>query len=174
MPIRTERLLLRPIEAADWQAVRAIWEDFRHSPFAQYDKPHNTDPADVRARIARWAAATASGTEHIFFAVCLAGEVIGYIAFNAREHGHEIGYCFHSAHHGKGYAREAHTAAFACVKELGITRLTAGTALNNTPSVRLLTSLGFRLAGTEDVSFYQDEKGEDIVFKGGIFELELT
>ena len=172
-PLTTDRLVLRFIQPEDWPAIRDIWLDFSTSPFAQYDKPHNTDPEDVRARIARWAAATASGTAHMFFAVCLNGEVIGYIAFNERATGHEIGYCFHSAHHGQGYAKEALAAAFTHLHGLGLTHFTAGTALNNTPSVRLLTSRGFRLTGTEDVSFYQDENDEDIVFKGGIFELDL-
>ena len=52
--------------------------------FSQYDKPHITDDADVQPRIAKWAAAN-SGTEHMFFAVCLDDAVIGYIAFNISE-----------------------------------------------------------------------------------------
>jgi len=34
--------------------------------------------------------------------------------------------------------------------------------------------LGFQLIGTEDVSFYQDAQGNDIVFEGGIFELNTA
>lgn len=174
MQIRTDRLLIRPIEAADWPAIRHIWLSFAASPFAQYDMPHSTAPDDVRFRIARWAQAAAAGTEHLFFAVCLEGAVIGYIACNRRETSHELGYCFHTAAHGKGYAKEAHKALFAYLHSLGITRLTAGTALNNTPSVKLLTGLGFRLTGTEQVSFYKDAQGQDIFFDGGVFELQLT
>ena len=173
MQIATARLLIRPIQQEDWPSIRAIWEDFARSPYAQYDKPHSTDPEDVRARIARWAECTAKGMEHLFFAVCCQGAVIGYIAFNQRAQGYEIGYCFHSAWHGKGYAREAHAALFAALGEKGVNRFTAGTALANTPSVHLLTALGFRLAGTEKVSFYKDASGRDIVFDGGNFELSL-
>ena len=43
--------------------------------------------------------------------------------------------------------------------------------MGNTPSVSLLKSLGFELIGTESVSFYKDSQGNDIVFEGGIFEL---
>ena len=174
MQIRTDRLLIRPIEAADWPAIRRIWISFSTSPFAQYDMPHSTDPDDVRPRIARWAQATAAGTDHLFFAVCPEEAVIGYIACNRREASHELGYCFHATVHGKGYAGEAHRALFPCLRSLGINRLTAGTALNNTPSVKLLTSLGFRLTGTEQVSFYKDAQGRDIVFEGCLFELQLT
>ena len=186
MQIRTDRLLIRPVAAADWPAVRDIWAALAPLPMAQYDKPHSTAPEDVRARIARWAEFTSKGTEHMFFAVCLqphSGEqpaenqpkaVIGYIAFNRRENGHEIGYSFHPAHHGKGYAKEALTALLARLRENGFTRFSAGTALNNAPSVRLLTSVGFRLTGTEKVSFYKDNHGRDIVFDGGVFALDLT
>lgn len=169
--ITTSRLTIRPIAEADWPAVRNIWAALAPLPMAQYDKPFNTDPADVQARIARWAAVTAAGTEHMFFAVCLAGETIGYFAFNQRDGGHEIGYSFHPAHHGMGYAREALTALLIHLRERGFTRFSAGTALANTPSVKLLTSLGFRLTGTEKVSFYKDAQGQDIVFDGGIFDL---
>lgn len=173
MQIATDRLLIRPIEAADWPAVREIWAALAPLAIAQYDKPHNTDPADVQARVARWAAFTAAGAEHMFFAICLENVVIGYFAFNQRESGHEIGYSFHPAHHGKGYAKEALSALLTHLRERGFTHFSAGTALNNTPSVRLLTGLGFRLVGTEQVSFYKDANGNDIVFEGGIFELEL-
>ena len=173
MQLRTDRLLIRPIQEADWPAVQAIWADLAPLPMAQYDKPHSTHPEDVRTRVARWASATASGREHMFFAVCMEQQMIGYFAFNQRDNGHEVGYSFHPAWHGRGYAREALRALLEHLRSLGITRICAGTALNNTPSVRLLTSLGFHLTATEDVSFYQDENGEDIVFKGGVFALDL-
>ena len=172
MILKTERLTIRHIVADDWKTIKEIWVDFNTSALSQYDKPHITDDADVQPRIAKWAAAN-SGTEHMFFAVCLDDTVIGYIAFNIRENGHEIGYCFHSAYHGKGYAKESHLALIDYMRELGIKRLTAGTAINNTPSVSLLKSLGFELIETEKVSFYKDADGNDIVFDGGVFALNL-
>ena len=168
----TERLIIRPIVEDDWKSIKEIWVDFNTSRFSQYDRPHVTDDGDVRARIAKWAAAN-SGTEHMFFAICLEDTVIGYSAFNIRENGYEIGYCFHSAYHGKGYAKESHEALIDYMRELGIRRLTAGTAIHNTPSVSLLKSLGFERIETEQVSFYKDADGSDIVFDGGVFELNL-
>lgn len=170
MVLKTERLNIRHITEADWQSVKEIWGNFNGSEYAQYDRPHNTDDEEVRARISNWAEAN-SGIEHMFFAVCLNDVVIGYIAFNIRDNGYEIGYCFHSDYHGKGYAKESHLALFEYLHGLGITRLSAGTAINNRPSVSLLKSLGFKQVGTEKVSFYKDEEGNDIVFDGGIFEL---
>jgi len=170
--ITTERLTIRHVKEEDWRRIRDIWVDFKKSPYAQYDIPHNTEDEDVRARISRWAQ-FCSGVEHIFFTVCLNENVIGYVAFNKREDNYEVGYCFHSNYHGVGYAKESHIALFEHMKNLGITRFTAGTAMNNTPSVALLQSLGFHLVGMEKVSFYKDEEGNDIVFEGGIFALEL-
>ena len=172
MLLKTERLTIRPIVADDWKSIKDIWVDFNTSALSQYDKPHITDDEDVRARIAKWAGAN-RGTEHMFFAVCLDDTVIGYSAFNIRENGHEIGYCFHSAYHGKGYAKESHLALFDHMRTLGIKRLIAGTALNNMPSVSLLKSLGFELIETEKVSFYKDTDGNDIVFDGGVYQLML-
>ena len=169
--IQTKRLTIRSIAAEDWRSIQKIWLDFQSSAFAQYDIPHSTDEEIVRAKIAKWAAV--SSTDHLFFAVCLNDTVIGYSAFHKRENAYELGYCFHSAYHGKGYAKESHLALFDFLRTLGITRLTAGTALNNTPSVALLHSLGFSLIGMEKVSFYKNSDGQDIIFDGGIFERTL-
>lgn len=169
MLLKTERLTIRHITEDDWRSMKDIWVNFQASEFAQYDKPNNTDDDAVRVRISKWAKAN-SGTEHMFFAVCLEDTVIGYIAFNIRENGYEIGYGFHSDYHGKGYAKESHLALFDYLRTLGITRFTAGTAINNIPSVALLKSLGFEQVGSEKVSFYKDAQGNDIVFDGGIFE----
>lgn len=170
MLIQTERLTIRPVEPDDWRSIQAIWQDFQSSIYAQYDMPHSIADEDVRTRIERWSCCHNSGTEHMFFAVCLQSRVIGYIAFNQREDAHEIGYCFHSDAHGKGYAAESHLALFQYLSSLGLERFIARTALQNTPSMALLRTLGFQQTGREDVSFYQDDQGGDIVFKGGIFE----
>ena len=71
------------------------------------------------------------------------------------------------------FAKESLSAIIEYLHSIGISKLTAGTAINNIPSVSLLKSLGFRLSGTEKVSFYKDEHGNDIIFEGGNFELNL-
>ena len=170
MFLKTERLNIRHIEPDDWKSIKEIWIDFNTSSLSQYDMPHNTDDDDVRERIAKWADAS-KGTKHIFFAVCLDETVIGFFSFNIREDSHELGYCFHSKYQGKGYAKESLAALIEYLTTIGIKKLTAGTAINNIPSVSLLKSLGFELIETEKVSFYKDEHGNDIFFEGGIFEL---
>lgn len=134
MLLKTERLTIRHIVEDDWINIRDLWNDFNASEFSQYDVPHNTEDEDVRVRISKWARAN-SGMEHMFFAVFCRDTLIGYVAFNIRENGYEIGYCFHSEYHGKGYAKESIKALLKYVRSLGITKIIAGTAINNIPSV---------------------------------------
>ena len=172
MLLKTKRLTIRPIRAEDWPHIKAIWQDFQHSAYAQYDRPNSTADADVRSRIARWAEMH-DGAAHLFFAVCLDNAPIGYAVFHRRKNGYETGYCFHSAFHGNGYAKESLLCLFDHLRSLGASRILAGTALANTPSVALLKSLGFCLTGTEQVTFYRDADGNDLFFEGGIFERKM-
>ena len=170
--IRTKRLTLRRVRAEDWKGIQAVWADAAKGEYARYDKPNDLSDEAVRKRIAKWAS-FANGDEHMFFAVCLGETVIGYAAFNRREAGYELGYCFRSDFHGRGYAYESLSALTDLMKTKGTKLITAGTALNNAPSVRLLGRLGFTLTGTEQVSFYTDENGAPVVFEGGVYGLEL-
>lgn len=99
--------------------------------------------------------------------------MIGYADFHKTQTGYECGYCFNSRFQGQGYAQESLKSLFAALTSQGAKTITAGTALNNLPSVRLLERLGFKQVGEEEVTFYKDDQGQDIKFKGGIFELKL-
>lgn len=82
----------------------------------------------------------------------------------------ELGYCFHSGYHGKGYAFEAISALMEHMRLAHGNRIfLCGTALDNHPSMRLLNRLGFVQTGTETVSFYKDKNGADITFPSGSF-----
>ena len=172
MEIKTERLLIRKVVANDWESIKRIWDNFRVSEYAKYDVPHKSDADEIKSQVSKWENAN-KGEKHLFFAVCYENKVIGYIDFHDIGNSYESGYCFHSDYHGKGYAKESYQALINLFSDKGIKRLTAGTALKNIPSVRLLISLGFKQIGTEKVSFYQDENGNDIYFDGGIFELKM-
>ena len=170
--IQTERLSIRRIRAEDWKDIQAIWVSAAKSVYAQYDRPNDLDDVSVQSRVARLGV-FAESDAHIFLAVCLKNRVIGYFSLNERGEGYELGYCFHSDFHGKGYARESLGAVLGFLRNRGVPFVEAGTALRNTPSLRLLRSLGFELRGTEKVSFYQDAEGKDIFFDGGIFVRRL-
>lgn len=169
--IKTKRLSIRRVCADDWKAIQGIQADAAKSTFAQFDKPNELDDLSVSRRIKKWASFEKSN-KHLFFAVCLQDSVIGYIALNQRQESYEIGYCFHSDYHGNGYAKESISALLEMIAQ-GVSRIVAGTALKNIPSVKLLLSLGFKQVGTEEQSFYQDAEGKAIVFEGGIYELLL-
>lgn len=184
MVLKTPRLEIRFMESDDWKSLIEIWKDFNRSEFSQYDIPHSIDETEVREKTKRWAEVS-PGLEHMFFAVCtqkemrndagkvFAKQMIGYIDFHKNDDGYECGYCFHSECHGMGYAKESMLTLMEWLARNGRIRITAGTALDNLPSVRLLNSCGFRKIGEEKVSFYQDEKGEDIYFNGGIFAVDV-
>ena len=168
MILKTPRLNIRYIKPDDWKSLLEIWEDFNASEFSRYDVPHSLDEAEVRMKAEHWAKISPM-KEHIFFAVCNQEEMLGYIDFHKNIDCYECGYCFHSKFHGHGYAIESMRTLMEWLSQDGSGRFVAGTALNNLPSVRLLTSLGFRKIKEEKVSFYKNESGEDIYFDGGIF-----
>lgn len=168
--LHTERLLIRPMLLDDWIDVRAIAFDFRAGPYAQYDRPlPDTDIA--LQEVVRFFAK--SGSVH---SVLLkeGGPVIGYVCLWSEGETLELGYCFHSDHHGKGYAFEAITALIEHVcAEKEVSSILCGTALDNAPSMRLISRLGFELIETGFTSFYQDEDGNDIFFPSGRFQKNL-
>ena len=122
--LKTKRLSMRRVCAGDWVAIQAIWADAAKSPYAQYDRPNALDDRSVSRRIETWASFKDSD-EHMFFAVCLQDAVIGYVVFHKRDNGYEMGYCFHSNYHGKGYARESISALLHGMKEKQAGKITA-------------------------------------------------
>ena len=59
----------------------------------------------------------------------------------------DLGFAFLARHQGRGYAREAATAAMDEARGLGLSQVAAITDPANQRSIRLLESLGFRDAG---------------------------
>ena len=166
MELQTERLYIRSLREADWPALQKIWMDFEGSAYAVYDAPLPTDAEGAKALTQKFA------ENGLFFAVCLpdrpAEPVVGYVGFHKEGQSFDLGYCFHSAYQGKGYAYESVRALIGrLAEEYPAAVFTAGTALENTPSCRLLRKLGFACLSTETVSF--DGK---FSFQGGNFMLE--
>ena len=165
MKLETSRLSIRPLRESDWRAMKVIFTDFSASPYAVYDHPMPSADEAVKA-LTKWFADT-----NLFFAVFLQGseEMMGYVCFHKVGEEYDLGYCFHSAFHGKGYAHESVTALLRLfAEEYGAAGFTAGTALDNKPSCALLEKLGFSLVSTETVSF-----DRVFSFPGGNFRLDL-
>jgi RimJ/RimL family protein N-acetyltransferase len=148
-PVRTERLLLRPLTAADSGALLAYRGDLdttRYVPFVPMT------PADVADRLAgQWARTelTDQGQALTLGAeVAETGELAGDVIlfWHSREHGGgELGYIFDARFRGRGYATEAAAAMLRLgFEDLGLHRIVARIDERNDASVRVATRLGMR------------------------------
>lgn len=166
MNIKTERIYIRSLLPCDWLELKNIFMDFGKSEYAVYDAPLPTTDEAVKELTEQFAAS------RLFFAVFLhaSPNMIGYIGFHEDNGHYDLGYCFHSDYQGKGYAREACELVLDYFQQqYNVKCFTAGTALKNTPSCKLLERLGFVLKETEQMSFHKDKTGKEIVFEGGTF-----
>ena len=165
--LKTDRLTIQKLRTEDWKNLKEIAVDYRKSEYALYDMPLPVEDDKIKSLCEQF---SASG---IWFTVRLADKMIGYVCFHQSGTTYDLGYCFHSDCHGKGFAFEACSALMEYIaKERNVTAFTAGTALKNTPSCKLLGKLGFVLIDTEILSFHVDENGNDITFEGGNFIMQ--
>jgi len=159
MNIITKRLLIRPFEFDDWRTLQRIAMDFQSSEYRYFDREIPIETDRIQG-VARYCESTG-----MWFSVLLNGGMIGYICLSGDSDSIEIGYSFHSFAHGKGYAFESISALLEILESAGVTeKFTAGTALDNLPSVKLLTRLGFEKVSEETVCFYEGHP-----FRGGTF-----
>lgn len=161
MHIQTRRLVIRPFSRDDWRDLKRIALDFQASEYRYFD--HEMPTADEKVR----AAAEYFASTGLWFSVIEPGcGMIGYVCFHFEGGALDLGYCFHSSAHGNGYAFESISALMELFAAGGMAaKFTAGTALDNVPSVRLLNRLGFVQTGAEELCFYENHP-----FTGGSFE----
>lgn len=165
--LKTERLTIQELSPEDWAHLQTIAMEFQSSEYAVYDMPLPTEDEQIQALCGQFAASK------LWFSVWLSDEMIGYICFHRNGTVYDLGYCFRPAYQGYGYAYEACSELLRFIEETRtVTAFTAGTALQNAPSCKLLSKLGFVLHGTETLSFHKDENGNDIQLEGGNFVLQ--
>ena len=165
MELKTFRLYIRNLCEEDWTKMKSLFIDFNNSKYAAYDRPLPTKDMEVKTLTKQF---VDSG---LFFAVHLMdnSQMIGYVCFHKDAGKYDLGYCFHSAFHSNGYAYESTKALIDYfVQEYSATVFTAGTAINNTPSCKLLEKLGFKCVSKEYLSF-----NESFSFEGGKFILNI-
>jgi RimJ/RimL family protein N-acetyltransferase len=148
-PIRTARLLLRPLTDADVDALlsyRGRLDVSRYVPF----EPMTREGIEQRLAT-QWARTELTDEgQALTLGVELArtGELIGDVIlfWHSREHsGGEIGYVQHPDHGGHGYATEAaHELLRLGFEELGLHRIIARVDERNEASAKLLRRLGMR------------------------------
>jgi len=148
-PVRSARLLLRPLSAADTDALVA----YRSIPdVCQYVPFEPMDASVVKARLdSAWSlqALDQEGDALVLGAERAdTGELIGDLMLRwlSAEHScGEIGYVFSPEHGGRGYASEAaHAVLHLAFDGLGLHRVMARVDARNMPSARLLTRVGMR------------------------------
>jgi RimJ/RimL family protein N-acetyltransferase len=148
-PVRTPRLLLRPVTPDDADgllAYRSQADVCRYVPFEPMSREQILERIGrqwARTELTEAGQALMLGVE-VRETGELAGDVI--LFWHSREHaGGEIGYVFHPGLGGRGYATEAARATlrlgFEC---LGLHRIIARLDERNAPSARLARRLGMR------------------------------
>lgn len=157
-------MFIRELTTDDWMALKNISLNFKESGYIIYDMPLPVEDEKIKLLCKQFA------KSKLWFSVMLNELMIGYICFHENNGAYDLGFCFHSDYHGKGYAYESCAAAMKYItKERKTAIFTAGTALRNIPACNLLKKLGFVLEGTKTLSFHKDENGHDILFEGGYF-----
>lgn len=144
MEIRTERLLLRPARADDLDAIHAIltntramayWSSLPHETLQQSEKWLQS-MIDIRL------------PEGEDFIVERNGEAIGKAGLWRFP---EIGFIFHPAHWGQGYAQEALNVVIGRAFDVHrLPRIEADVDPRNSGSLKLLRRLGFQETGRRE------------------------
>jgi RimJ/RimL family protein N-acetyltransferase len=169
-PIRTERLLLRPLTTDDVNALlayRSRPDVCRYVPF----EPMTVDVINDRLR-AMWSRTefTDEG-QAITLGVELAatGQLVGDVIlfWHSRIHaGGEVGYVVNPDFSGHGYATEAAAGMLRLgFEELGLRRIVARIDERNEPSARVAQRLGMRLeARLIENELFKGEWGNELDF----------
>ncbi|WP_033340591.1 GNAT family N-acetyltransferase [Catenuloplanes japonicus] len=169
-PVRTERLLLRPLTTADVDALvayRSIPDLCRFVPFP----PQNR--ADIEARLEGvFANHTLTGEGQnltLGVEVAATGELIGDVIlfYHSQLHaGGEVGWILNPRYGGHGYATEAARALLRLgFEELGLRRIIARIDERNTASARLAHRLGMRQeARLVENEFFKGEWSTELDF----------
>jgi len=149
-PLLTERLLIRLVEPRDLPALLAVNGDpqvTRHLPYATW-----AALADAMAWYERMLKLMEGGTALQFVLVRRSdGLPVGTALIFHHDEGSrraELGYVLGAAHWGQGLMREAAKALVAAAfGPMGLRRLEAEVNPQNSASVKLLESVGFRREG---------------------------
>lgn len=150
LPLSTERLHLRAFHPADFEALYAFHsrpEVVRYVPFEARSRDSMAAALDLKVA----GTALRQDGDHLDLAVTLAGggALVGdvLLGLHAVEHASvEVGYVFHPAFAGQGYATEAVRAALTLAfAGLGAHRVFARVDARNGSSRALCERLGMRL-----------------------------
>jgi RimJ/RimL family protein N-acetyltransferase len=148
-PLQTQRLLLRPFAATDFDALLAIQSRADVARYLYWDPRTAAEVRETLDAKVRATAIVAEGDSLSLAAVLSeGGELIGdcSLRWASAEHRQaEIGFVFHPDHHGHGYATEAAAALLALAfEQLRAHRVFGRLEARNSASARVLERLGMR------------------------------
>lgn len=151
MQLETERLLLKPIAKEDWQLFQQLHHSEDVMRYVTDDRSEQNIKARFEARLREW---DPHCNEWLTLTIYSkeTGEKLGVTGFHAGWQPYqqaELGFLLSPAHQGKGYAKESTLAVLDYIfNQLDYHKAVATVTEGNTPSLKLLESLGFQLEGT--------------------------
>jgi RimJ/RimL family protein N-acetyltransferase len=148
-PLETERLVLRPFEERDHEALYAMHSDVEVVRYL-YNEPRDRDQA--RELLARKIVGSEWREEGDWLSAAVvlreSGEVVGDVGLHWASNEHrtaEIGFIFAPGQQGRGYATEAARAVLRLAFEgFGLHRVIGRAEARNVASTRVLEKLGMR------------------------------
>jgi RimJ/RimL family protein N-acetyltransferase len=168
-PVRTDRLLLRPLNEADLPALLAYHSSPAVHQFLPME-PMDADGVLHRLRHGPWSRSTLDGEGEILclgVALIATGELVGDVMLrwlSAQDQGGEIGYVFNPAHGSNGYATEAARALLhLAFDELELRRVIARIDPRNAASLRVAERLGMRREALLIQNHWQRDRWADEV-----------
>lgn len=156
--LSTPRLLLRRYRAADLEDFYAYVSD----PEVVKYEPYRPMTREEAAENLNWRIGT---DEMIAVELAATRRLIGNVYLGRRDYSAlELGYVFHRAYWGRGFAKEACAALIARSEAAGTHRIFAECDPENEPSWRLLEALGFAREAhyRKNVFFWRDDRGNPI------------
>lgn len=154
--IKTNRLLLRPLNLKDLETVYKYSSDEENSTFMIW-LPHDTKEKTIQFLTRVTEEWSKENPDFYEFAIILNETQIGAVsvALNKDKSEGELGWIVNKKYWKKGYALEAAAAVkdFA-INELGVTKLTANCDYRNTNSYRLMEKLGLTLESSDGTRTY--------------------
>jgi RimJ/RimL family protein N-acetyltransferase len=169
-PLETARLRLRPFREEDFE----VYASYRNLPeVLRYLYWDHRPEAEIREVVRTRTQATQIVKEGDYLALVVErkedGAMIGDVVLSYKSEVHqnaEIGYCFHPAYHGHGYATEAARELLRLGFEgLNLHRISAHLDGRNEASARLLARLGMRKeAHLIENEWVKGEWTDDIVY----------
>lgn len=146
-PLRTERLLLSPLDPRDREVFLSYRQDPQIARWQSWDPDYSAEQADALLA-GQPATLVSAGGQWLQIGVrAIEGELLGDVAVHSltdQPGTFEIGVTLARSHQGHGFAREAVRAVSGTLFLNGAHRVIAQTDARNVASARIFEALGFR------------------------------